>query len=282
LNSTRKWIRVKDLPIELIAQISRVLHLYSTALIKITSTPLEGEKASLIGSGTLISVDDVYGILTAQHVVDLIDKSCKLGMILIEGVHRFDVEEEHLLIIEIAKPKAQEYGPDLAFICLPISKVAEMKAYKSFLDLSVDREELLSATPDLHDGVWFLCGVPDEWTMPDQSEKGFEKISSFSGLCGAGGVTDEYDIEGYDYIDALIEYVDETTLPKSFGGISGGGLWQVILKESSDKKLEPDRYLFYGVPFYQSSIVERKRQIRCHSRNSVYQTAYSLIKKQCS
>lgn len=282
MSSEKNWIRVKDLPIELIGRISRVLHSYSTALIKITGTSSTGESANLIGSGTLVCIGDVYGILTAQHVVELISKPCKLGMILTEGVHRFDVDEEHLQIIEIAKPNNQEYGPDLAFIRLPISKVVEIRVYKTFLDLDVDKEELLNKPPNIHDGVWFLCGVPGEWTKPDQSEKGFDLVSSFEGLCGAGGVTDEYDIDGYDYIDALIEYVDKTSLPKSFGGFSGGCLWQVILKKSTDNGLEPDRYLFYGVPFYQTSIRDGERQIRCHSRKSVYELAYNVIEGLCS
>lgn len=71
-------------------------------------------------------------------------------------------------------------------------------------------------------------------------------------------------------------------LPKNFGGISGGGLWQILLKDSSVDKFEPTCYILSGLAFYQSELKANKRLIRCHGRQSIYKNVYEFIKDKSS
>lgn len=263
-------------------QISKVLHSYSTGLIKITEHPKHGESAHLIGSGTFVSIDGIPGILTVYHVSRLINEPCKIGLILEEREHKYAIDRQYLEIIDIGIPREDETGPDLSFIQLPNPVVTEIRPYKSFFNLNVDLDKMLSLPPSIDAGVWFVCGIPDESTTQGPSDLGFTRAFSFYGLCGATIVDKEYHDDGWDYIEIGIEYSKSTVPPSTFGGTSGGGLWQVILQENSDGFFEPSRYLFSGVPFYQSAIQDGKRFIRCHGRQSIYSKAFAKVNKMCA
>ncbi len=258
-----------------------MLHSYSTGLIKITFRRGAGEKGQLIGSGTFVSIGDCYGILTVWHVVDLIDEPCEIGITLVEGVQRATIDSQLIDIVTIAKPRRLGKGPDLAFIKIPREKALEIKPYKNFYDLAVDREEMLSKPPRLDAAVWFVCGIPDELTTDDKAEAGFLQMKSFRGLCGAGGANRVYGRCRYDYVESVVEYSDDNELPSTFGGISGGGLWQVTYT-GGPPDMVPGRYLLAGIPFAQTPIEGNLRSIICHGWKSVYKKSYAAIEKACS
>lgn len=258
-----------------------MLHSYSTGLVKITFRPGHGEVGQLIGSGTFVSIGNCYGILTVWHVVDLINEPCEIGFTLIEGVHRPTIDRQLIDIVTIAKPRRLGKGPDLAFINIPSEKAAEIEPYKNFYDLAVDRDEMLSKPPRRDASVWFVCGIPDELTTDDEAEAGFLQMNSFHGLCGAGGANRVYRRCGYDYVDSVVEYTDDSILPSTFGGISGGGLWQVTYT-GGPPDIQPDRYLLAGIPFAQTPIEGNLRSIVCHGWKSVYRKSYKAIERACS
>ena len=90
----------------------------------------------------------------------------------------------------------------------------------------------------------------------------------------------EYEKDGYDYIELDVEYKDTEDLPISFGGISGGGAWQVVLRGPSVEQLQPARYLYRGVPIYQSKLINRKRTVTCHGRRSIYNSLLTRIEAE--
>lgn len=276
-----KFFLTSDLPAEFLRLASHILHSYSTGLIKITSRPGESEKGQLIGSGTFVSIGDCFGVLTVHHVATLIDEPCELGFFLIEGVHRPTINRQLIDIITIAKPRKLGKGPDLAFIRIPRLKASEIKPYKSFYNLDVDRKEMLKNPPKRNASVWFVCGVPDELTMNDAPEAEFLQVDSFHGLCGAGGANRVYRRCGYDYVDVLVEYGKGNQPPSTFGGISGGGLWQVTYT-GGPSNIKPERYLLAGIPFAQTPMQNNLRTIVCHGWKSVYKKSYRVIEKACS
>jgi hypothetical protein len=274
--------RVSDLSNSLLERITRVLQSHSTALIQITQRADRRQRGQLIGSGTFVLIDGIAGILTAQHVTQLLDKSAQLGLILVEEEHSFTIDVQHLTIVELTDRITPGNGPDLAFIQLPLARVLQIKPYRSFWNLSVDREAILTNPPPHNAGVWFVCGVPDERTSIEPSTAGFGRIMSFNGFCGAGGPSSEYEKDNYDYFDFDVEYKDTEDIPTNFGGVSGGALWQVILRGPSPARLEPARYMFCGVPFYQSELRQRRRIIRCHGRKSIYDALFQMVKEKCA
>jgi hypothetical protein len=278
----RKYFLTSELPDNFLRRAAHMLHSYSSGLVKITFREGEGDHGHLIGSGTFVSVGDCSGILTAQHVVEVIDEPCEIGLILIEGAHRPTIDRQHLEILEIAKPPIKGEGPDLAFIRLPDQKAREVAHFKHFYNLGFDRDEMLLSPPERDATVWFVCGIPDEWTSDLAPEAGFLQVKSFYGECGAGGANRIYTEDGYDYVDSWVQYTDEAILPSTFGGISGGGLWQVPYSGGPPGEVEPLRYLLAGMPFAQSPIENGLRSIICHGWRSVYSQAYSAIEQMCS
>jgi len=270
--------KLSDLPDTLIARMSRVLHSFSTGIVKAPHHSDRHYREHLIGSGTLVLIDGIPGILTAQHVAQLLDEPCQLGLILTEREHRFTIDCQYLKIIEIPASDIPGQGPDLAFIGLPKEKVSDIKVYKSFYNLSTDREMSLTRPPALDRGVWFVCGIPDERTIMEQPGESFDIALSFFGFCGAGGANRQFVLKGYDYIEVDVEYISSVNIPTNFGGVSGGGLWQVTVKESREGQLEPVQYFFCGIPFYQSELRDNKRFLRCHGRESIYRIAFDHVK----
>ncbi len=257
-------------------QISLPIQSWSVSLIGINHDQAGNQLMSLCGSGTLIKINSIFGILTANHVLELLQENYEsLGLLLIEGRHCFNQPLQYFTLEKIAVPIIEDEGPDLGFIRTPIEIAREIMPYKGFFDLSSDREFLLNQPPVLNDGIWYVSGTPDEYTSRDISAKRPAiKLRPFCWVCEAIRI---YKKEAYDYIETEVYYNQGEKLPSSFGGISGGGLWQVLVEKKSEEELISKRYLFSGVVFYQSSISDDRRVIKCHGRESIYTKLFEYI-----
>jgi hypothetical protein len=262
---------INALPKSLFRDISEVINGYSTALIMVRIGADEQEAANLIGSGTFISSAKATGILTAAHVVDAMKGSYLLGLTLREHEHRYLIESKYLNIIRIAKGQVESDGPDLALIVLPTSELGIIRANRTFYNLDRNRERMLSAPPGLDTGIWSLCGYIDILTTNETSERGFASLKGFHGLCGFGGVRREYKVGDFDYYNYEVSYEGRTDIPETFGGMSGGGLWQIPLRMRSDQIIEPKEFLLSGLAFYQTQRTGLNRIIKCHGRKSIYE-----------
>jgi hypothetical protein len=272
--------RTTDIPKPVIERASRLIGKYSTSLIMGETGPSGKASAQLIGSGTFVRVGDIWGIVTAQHVSERLRQAAGLGLILIEEEHSFWIERQFISILQLADSVVAGVEPDLAFIRLPSTEVSKIKTYKSFWNLTADRSKLLNNAPSLNAAPWFVCGVIGERTTTEPSTAGFEQVQAFRGQCGVGGANQEYEKDGYDYIDLDVDYDDTEDLPKSFGGISGGGAWQVILSGPTVERLEPESYLYRGVPIWQSELRDRHRTVTCHGRKSIYGSLLTRIEAE--
>ncbi len=272
-------ILLSQMPMSLIERIANSLHPYSTVLVKARLDRAGNKRPPIqIGSGTFTSMGNVYGILTAQHVARELEGECALGLALIQGEHIHLIERQYLDVLHVASAISPADGPDLAFIVLPASSVSTIRAVKSFYNLSVDREELLSNPAALDSGIWFLCGAPGEKTTGEKSKIGYDGVLAFRGMCYGAGADRQFEKEGYDYIELDVEYKEGIDIPHTFGGMSGGGLWQVPIRQLEGGELEPIKILLSGVIFYESAIENHRRSIRCHGRRSIYEKVYSALR----
>jgi len=268
---------IASLPGELLFEVQSVIHGFSTALIMVTTGSDGKESARLIGSGTFISISGRVGILTAAHVTDLLRGSYSLGLTLTERVHKYTMESEYLEVMRIAKGLVDSEGPDLAFIALPPAKLGTIQASKTFHNLDRNHQRMLDAPPDFDMGVWALCGVPDVETTEEIPEKGFESLKGFRGYCGFGGIRSTYAAGEYDYCDFEVKHDSSPNIPTSFGGFSGGGLWQIPLLKLPEGKISPKEYILSGVAFYQTERAGLYRSVKCHGRKSIYDVFYKAM-----
>ena len=277
-------MKLGEMPGYLKEDIGRRLHWYSTPLIEAPPETREEIEPRQLGSGTFISLEGTHGILTAQHVSKRLPEKGYLGLMLEKGKEgRFRINVEELRILDIATPVEESQGPDLSFIRLPDTYVGEIEAReKLFYQLSQHRDAVLDHPFDLDIGAWWVCGVPHEKTEAEESQAGFPGLLHFQSVCFAGGPIRDWSRGGYDYIDFEVDYAGDTDPFGSFSGYSGGGLWQVPIRELEGGTLEPKKVILSGVAFYQTDIKDQKRSIRCHGRRSVYRNVYDAVRSEYS
>jgi hypothetical protein len=259
-------INVSELSKDLLNEISRAIGNYTTPLIY-------NEK--LIGSATFIAVDDVYGLLTAYHVADLIHffRPGKLGINLAEHPHRFEIDLSHLTHLPLAKrakKQEPEFGPDLSFIRIPESPdLDNIKARKSFYPL---RQQLSSALET--DGLWMILGHPELQQYDGERTGDFSKVMVFPGFGACSGVERTFEKHGLDIIDLSVDYSGSSEALATFGGVSGGGAWRVPLyREDGDetKTVSYKDFFLCGVAFWESGDNEGSGVLRCQGPHAVYE-----------
>lgn len=277
-------LKLTELPDALLNKIRGDIECFATALF------LDG---SFAGSGTFVSCDDTYGVLTAHHIpFDPISKKYfdfspgsiqRLGLGITRGIHSFEIEMKYLNLIEVGKPREGKYGsdgPDIAFIEIPnIDKLGSIKARKSFYNITYKRDERLKLSLE-DQGLWAAACVPAEFNVDESSQKGFEKVIKLGGLVGFTTVCNRDEIGDFDYIDVG---TTSTISPTSFCGASGGGIWKVMLKKKKDVSLEEIEYenpILSGVIFYQENENMSERYLRCHGGKTIYSNLYDKIKSR--
>ena len=186
--------KLSDLPQNILDQIARGVLDHLVGIIRIHNDQ-SSDVVQLIGSGTLVHIDDIYGILTAHHVLEVIPSTGQLGLILpLQGKeHRYSVDITHVTKIPIARGNIDSEGPDLAFIVLPRLYVGQIEAYGgTFYNLSLDRHSVINEPFDTKVGTWAVCGFPDEFTKEQESIGWFDAIKQYEGNCLLGGISKEY------------------------------------------------------------------------------------------
>lgn len=258
--------------------ISRRFLPYTTVLYKLFNDENGNLKYLHIGSGTYVTMGQIHGTLTAHHCIVPLKGEYKLGLTAGRefSEHFFFMEKSSIGIVEIGVPVTDEYGPDLAFIILTDrDKIGTIKSTNSFYNLLRDRDKLLNDPPPDKNSIWYICGVPNEKMVPSESAVGFDRLLEFQVFCGAGGVDRYYERDGFDYFETDIDA--HATVPNEFGGMSGGGLWQVPVAVAGPNSFTPVDHFLCGVIFYQGTGENQKRYLRCHGRKSIYKYVFEKL-----
>lgn len=268
-------IPLDKLPESLLEDVSRYLARFSVGFVRVEDTATNLD-ATLLGSGTAVSIGTARGVLTAHHVIEVLPKTGRLGLILGPERQRHTINVQGLTYLKIARGSNDPNGPDLGGVLLAPSIAGDIEARKVFYNLDARREEMLSNPPDLQTGVWFVNGFVAERTVEERSDER-ELLKGFYNLSGAGFPNAPVSAAGYDYYEFPVDYDGRSVAPRSFGGMSGGGLWQVRLVRNHGGELTHDAHLFSGVVFYQDPATDTSTRVRCHGRHSVYRIAYDAI-----
>jgi hypothetical protein len=251
---------------------------FSVGLVRVVKNCWQAD-ADLGGSGTLVDLNGICGILTAWHVLDYL-MDANIGLVLPTRFaprrHDLTLESKDVHALKIAYGRNEADGPDLGVLVLPPPIVGSIKAWKTFYNLSRHCDSILPSPPMLDHGLWFLSGFAGDLTEELAPEGGYTKVKAFRGDCAVGWVEREFSSGEFDYLDYELRYGGKREPPASLGGYSGAGLWQVLLK-GAPGTLEPEAILLSGVAFYQSERLGDRRFIRCHGRRSLYvQTLTSI------
>jgi hypothetical protein len=239
--------------------------MYSVVLLAVS----EAGKPEPVGSGTLVSVNATHYVLTARHVWE---RSLKLyptvGITLRTGAgHKLLLDRRAVVPFGPPCPTPEtEVGPDLVFLRIPDFYVGTVEAYGGvFYNLSIP-ESSVPATERLE--TWFLLGAPASLAALSDNHASME-------LRGSEVAVSTPQIDGgSDFLDARTNVAD---LPshKSLGGVSGGGLWKVLLYETPQGAGDSIA-LLRGVAFWQFPPESNHRVVRCHSVDKIRAAAEQL------
>lgn len=229
-----------------------------------------------LGSGTLIQIGDTRGILTAAHVWNKAKKFENIHFVITRGKSSaFAVPRDHIFVKKIWNAATPEWGPDLAFLEIAPNHISTIGARKSFLNLNLQKATLAEYPPKIEKGLWAITGLVAEFSeVQVQTEK---QIVTVNAVCRAFFtlIQGTHEHQGYDYFDAGVKK-ELDGVPTSFGGVSGGGLWQIDLSKNKDGEISWDgkRY-FRGVAFWQSDLSKARQVIRFHGPRSVFEKAWA-------
>jgi hypothetical protein len=235
--------------------------MYTVALFALSASP-QGDILTLAGTGTLVADGTAHYILTAAHVWhEVLKQADKLGISLRENVdHRCLMDIATIVPSGPAKAHSwNEWGPDLIFLRIPEVRVGEIEAFRVFYGLGTGKQVPLKGE---HIQTYLLVGTPHVLGTFEQNHAGVHIMGFWVGL------PTYHTHEGLDYFDARASFPPPSNA-KSFGGVSGGGLWKVqIYGEASSDKIA-SRATLEGVAFYEVNVADGTGTIRCHGPESI-------------
>jgi len=266
-------IPIKDIPEEVFDDVILVLKNYLVALYILLPEKLQPRPAP-IGSGTFVEIEGGHYVLTAAHVWHEVRKEDKIGLVLTDSQSSFMVLRDGIASKYLWDGCLSEWGPDMALLKLAPSDVATIKAHKSFLNLQQQKAALAENPPIIGKGLWAVTGMVGEFTEVQSNPNLRAVTCHIHGEAFISAVQQTHERNGYDYFD-LGAQLELPGTPSSFGGVSGGGLWQIRLLKSKSGEIAWDgkRY-FRGVAFWQSEIKDGYRMIRCHGPKSIFEKAW--------
>ena len=240
MNHKVEELPLSSIPDAVLEASMRIIANYTVGFLRIESGG-QGKNLVLLGSGTLITVNGIHVILTAHHVVEVLPSTGELGLVYSERLSHGMIATDGLRYIRIARGTVDSEGPDLGAIILSPPIASSLEALKSFHNLDRNRTMLLTDPPAIADGMWVVQGFIAERTKEELNFEHRVKTVRFFELSSSGSVK-PYTIGDYDYFELPIKYSTHGSLPKSYGGTSGGGLWQVrLVRKGSNGESACDR-----------------------------------------
>jgi hypothetical protein len=234
-----------------------------------------GDVPAAKGTGVLVSYKGVHGIITAAHV----DRYLRTldGPIGIVRLNRGLTNQSSVFHLDEVLSFAAGENPypddDISFIHVPPHFVGDIGRSCSFLPLERNFEvDEPSETGLVH--TYSIFGMVEEFTGATTRNNGVA-TTAMKGVLTPGRML------SLDAQVGVLECHRENIpdLPYSFGGTSGGGLWQLYFRKGDDGKYSVVHKRLIGIA--SSEEREKPHKIRCQSLNRILgiaEGAYGRVK----
>ena len=268
-------IPFSDIPRELAAEVGRAAADFAVGFTAIKTTD-SGNHPVLAGSGTLVRIDDMYGVLTADHVLEYLPVNQDIGIVIPTSPKPvplplpFKLSKDAVSRLHVGHGHHTREGPDIGLLLISTHDAGTLGAIKSFYNLSSHCDDILRNPPRRTNGLWVVFGFIDEFTTDHRPDRGFSAIKGFHALAAAVWVKGEHLSGDFDYCEFEVPAHGSEGVPTRFGGLSGSGLWLTKLSRSQDGRITPQRPVLGGVVFYESIQDDGRTIITCHSWRSIY------------
>lgn len=234
----------------------------------------DGAGTEVLGSGVLVSIEGRRGILTCGHVATVYEKLAEIGLIhfVAKGQQRrmLKLRDTQTVILQSSDTFAEsKEGLDLAFTQLPSDVVSSIEAQGVFLNIEKNRTKMEGAAPTEGKHADVILGLVAEFSQEPFIE-GREVISPMRGVLHAGHICAQEN--GLLTVEAMDYNVNE--LPKSFGGMSGGGLWRIYFVREDERESQIVDTILCGVASWQID----DRKIACQGWDRIDQGLIPAIR----
>jgi hypothetical protein len=234
-----------------------------------------------VGTGTLVRKQGRIGILTAYHCAHSHSPPISFGpnsthtlTVTLRGGSCVMLGPEEYFEYPLARPSSEEYGPDLTFLqIVPGSKLQSICAISSVWSLDRDHSELLN-TFGFTGALLATIGFPEVECNTKINGNDIHRTVMHKTFINAIEDKSLHSKDGWDYIDVTCDYAGTPSLPEKFGGVSGGGIWSMVLRTHIDGHRSIERSALVGVTFYQGELVNHSRILRGHFIQSIYDVAW--------
>jgi hypothetical protein len=271
-------LTVNDLDPEFRLRVSYEVANYTVALV---ADP-EGSPRQC-GSGVLVSAGATRAILTAHHVVSYARKLQRDGnrVCAVLGPTEMAplIDIAHLGAVPHTEFKESQEAADVGAFIIPVQIADRIAALRHRLFFRLDRYRG-SASPFVADeDLWVAQGFPASQTTVVHEGQNIQttRLYNFSGLGSSPG--ESRDAGDHDLLDIAVDYGHNAgPPPRDWGGMSGGGLWQLRLRRpKGTPALEYERPILRGVLVYQGAAPDGQGSVTAEGPRSVYEVAYKLI-----
>ena len=254
-----------DIPQDVLDDIRETLWTYTTSVFSV-----QNDHPVYCGTATCVAAGGKDYLLTAAHVWRKLHRHDRFALTLNAERALLDISRETVEPTIWEHDGDPELGPDLAVISLPQLISRQVRQEKAFYNID-KRRPLAGQHPQYDAGAWAIIGVPDEWSDFTGPEA-VMKLTLFVSI-----VERARERGGFDYVDLGYYQKGKPDHLKSYGGMSGSGLWQFTVQRSPAGKLTwlGDARL-EGVAFYQLPSDNFTGVVRCHGRASLYERAFRL------
>ncbi|MFZ0821583.1 MAG: hypothetical protein WAM91_16080 [Candidatus Acidiferrales bacterium] len=221
-----------------------------------------GSHVALAGTGTFVTIDGSHFILTANHVwTEKLERASYLMIPLTEGAkNSFNIPVKTIDATALPRNRTySEWGPDLVLLRIPSAFVGTIKSRRTFYNLATSHSRSIAAD---HLDCWILMGTPAEFGV----FAGNHADVLLMGMLAFA--TKDCEKGGWDCIDVPVS-LTKRSLPKDFGGVSGGGLWKLNVFWSEESNRVDWTYELAGVSFYQLPVEANATLIRCNGQNAI-------------
>lgn len=214
------------------------------------------EDAIPAGTGTFAKLGKVYGILTAAHVLKGLGTTGLVGLVRFPAVkpplQNFRLNLDHTSRITLWNERDCD-APDIAFLNIPEIDGRNLEAAGAvFYNLGIAREFRVSDPEHLMSECYAVVGVVGEWTEEGAASFANTKKVIVGGLFGALKDLREFKEDSADLVEAEVDYAAGPRIPKSYGGVSGGALWELHVELDKQHKPISVTKRLRGVAFRQS------------------------------
>ncbi len=237
---------------------------------------VDNESLKVCGSGTLVQLGGIAGIITCAHVVERIlqNKNKEVGLLCFpvrrQQPQSFKIPLQLLETLPFGAPKWTQEGPDIAFVKLPSQAVAHLRNFANVLSLEAQLDRRADPAPAGTVQGDLVAGVIDEWTSPPILLKQTTRIMHTC-LLNTGHAEALPDAGvAFDRFEFTPAPTDEDAPPFSYGGSSGGGLWRIWISAANDQPSRLMERRLVGVAYFQTDLVGGARKVICHGLASIY------------